>query len=175
MFSGKKTATLVALTVVALVATIRAPASSRAGVITGLLINADGDVSQNTISRTLAKTNVRHEGVVEVGGSVLGETILLVGQVLLLVGIVGILLLDLVVQSLVEVQLAEVVGAAAGVRVVGQQGVALGGQDVDVVGAAAVVAREDGVELDDALGVRLGYAAQKGGVQAGLAGGLGDA
>lgn len=166
---------LVALAIVALVATVRTPASSRAGIVAGLLIDANSDVSQNAISRTLAKTNVGHERVVQVGGSILGKTILLVGQVLLLVGVVRVLLLDLVVEGLVEVQLAEVVGAAAGVRVVGQQGVALGGQDVDVVGAAAVVAREDGVELDDALGVGLGYAAQEGGVEAGLAGALGDA
>lgn len=175
MLSGKKIATLVALAIVTLMSTVRTPASGGAGIITGLLIDANSDVRQNAISRTLAKTNVRHEGIVEVRGSILGETILLVGQVLLLVGVVGVLLLNLVVQGLVEVQLAEVVGAAAGVRVVGQQGVALGGQDVDVVGAAAVVAREDGVELDDALGVGLGYAAQEGGVQAGLAGALGDA
>lgn len=58
---------------------------------------------------------------------------------------------DLRDEVLVEEELADVRDVAAGVGAVGVLGAVEVGEDVDVSGAAGVVAWEEGLELSDAL------------------------
>lgn len=74
---------------------------------------------------------------------------------------------DVVDEVLVEEELADVRHVAAGQGAVGQLVGACVGDDVDVGGAAVVVAGEDGLEGCDTVGVRLGDAAEEGGVDVG--------
>lgn len=85
-----------------------------------------------------------------------------VGRDGLLVGVVRGQLLDAVDEVLFKVHLADVRGALVDDGVVGQRGGVRVRQDVDVQGAALVVAGEDGLKVHRAVRVRLLDAAQPG-------------
>lgn len=109
---------------------------------------------EQPVVQTPAQHDIVREGVVVRGGGVAGEPVAQVRGVGDGVGAVGRGGLDGVAQGLVEEQLAEVGDGAAGVGAVGEDARADVRDQVLVRRAPLVVAREDGVEADDAVAVR---------------------
>lgn len=139
--------------------------------VVGSGVDTDGDEGQEAILEAVADEDVVDEGVVVGGGLAGGDAVAGGEDEALGVGAVGAGLLDGGDELLVEEDLADVVRLADDVRLVGQDLGVLADEQVDVVRAALVVAREDGVELGHAVAVRLLDAAQEGRVQAALAAG----
>lgn len=134
-------------------------------------VDTNSDKGQEALLEGGAEEDVVDEGVVVGGGLAGGDAVAGGEDEALGVGAVGRGLLDGRDELLVEEDLANVVRLAHDVGRVGQDLRVLADQQVDVVGAALVVAGEDGVELDDAVGVGLLNTAQEGGVEAALAAG----
>ena len=149
---------------------------ARGGNGSGAGVDTDGDVADETIFEAGSQlcdiddggvsvgAGRGVEGVLGVGGTVQGE----------LVGGVGGKLVDGVDEVLLEEQLTDVLDVSGAVGGVGAGDVGLDG-DVDVSGAGAVVAGEDGQELGHAVVVGLGNSAEESRVVGGAVVTLGPA
>lgn len=143
--------------------------SSRGSIDILSSIDANVNPGEDSIAHVIAQKDVLHEWVD--GVSLLCKNAVLgVGGEFLGVGAVGRGLLDGADEVLVEEELADVGGLGAveaGDGVVLQDGGLVGGvaEDVDVGGAAGVVTREEGLELDDTLFVAGLDSAQESGVE----------
>ncbi|KIH92579.1 hypothetical protein SPBR_02338 [Sporothrix brasiliensis 5110] len=135
-------------------------------------VDAQLDPGQEAVGRVgvVAHKDILDKGIVGRRGRKAGEEVLGIGGQGHGVGVVRRRLLDLVDQGLVEKELRNVRDGAARVRLVrrGQRGADVGGNML-VRGPAQVVAGEDGVKGDDALGIAHLDPAQERRVEAALA------
>lgn len=137
-------------------------------------VDADLDPGEQAVLDGVAEVDPLREGVVGLVGLEDGPHVTVVGRQLDGVAGVGGRGRDLGAQVLGPEQLPDVAHGRVpdGDGAVGHDGRVVVRQQVRVHGAPAVVAREDGLEAGDAVGVGQLDAAEEGGVDAGLAGGV---
>lgn len=140
------------------------------GSLVGRSVDEDGLVCKKTIQQTITELDVLDEGVILSSRCLSIDSVVDVQSKGLLVGAVGLELLDRVDEVLVEEELTNVVGLAVkNVSVIGQNGRILSAHYVDMRGSAHVMTREDSVELDYTILVGGLDTTAVGGVEAGLA------